>query len=192
MGQPDLNAPNLPDPSAKDLRVIVAGVGNVLHADDGYGVVVVQELARRADLPLYVKVLEVGIGGINLVQELMDGYDVLFIIDAVERGGLPGTLYLLEPQVPDLAAQSSVFEQRHAFLADMHLATPSKTMVMAKALGVLPPRVYILGCQPESCEELRLGLSDPVQQAVVPSVERLLSEISSLAVGPVNPVERKV
>jgi hydrogenase maturation protease len=163
-----------------DLRVIVAGVGNVLHADDGFGVAVVQALAQRSDLPSNVRILEVGIGGINLVQELMDGYDALFIVDAVERGGAPGTLYLLEPQVPDLTAESSVFEQRHAFLADMHLATPAKTLVMAKALGVIPPKVYILGCQPETCDELRVGLSPVVQAAVTRAIERLLHEIGNL------------
>lgn len=159
-------------------RILVAGVGNVLHADDGFGVIVVQELAQRPDLPANVKVLEVGIGGISLVQELMDGYDVLFIVDAVERNGIPGTLYLLEPSVPDTS--QSVFEQRHSFLADMHLATPSKTMVMAKALGVLPTRVYILGCQPTNYDELRIGLSAPVQQAVAAGIERLLHEIGRL------------
>lgn len=165
----------------KDCRILVAGVGNVLHADDGFGVMVVQELAQNAGLPANVKVMEVGIGGINLVQELLDGYEVLFIVDAVERGGTPGTLYLLEPQVP--ASEQSVFEQRNTFLADMHLATPSKTLVMAKALGVLPPRVYILGCQPTSYEELRIGLSEPVQAAVAKAVERLLHEIGRINTG---------
>lgn len=178
MEQPE-TAPGLQaNPANKARRILVAGVGNVLHADDGFGVVVVQELAQRPDLPANVKVLEIGIGGISLVQELLDGYDVLFIVDAVERGGLPGTLYLLEPSVPD--THQSVFEQRHSFLADMHLATPSKTMVMAKALGVLPPRVYILGCQPTNYDELRIGLSAPVQHAVVPGIERLLHEIGKL------------
>ena len=159
-------------------RILVAGVGNLLHADDGFGVIVVQELVRRPDLPSNVKVVEVGIGGINLVQELLDGYDVLFIVDAVERGGTPGTLYLLEPQIP--ISEQSVFEQRNSFLADMHLATPSKTLVMAKALNVLPPKVYILGCQPTGYDELRIGLSEPVQQAVAKGIERLLHEISML------------
>ncbi len=174
MEQPELNETALTNKTttASQFRVLVAGVGNVLHADDGFGIAVVQELAQRPDLPANVKVVEIGIGGINLVQELLDGYEVLFIVDAVERGGEPGTIYLLEPQVPE--ANQSVFEQRNTFLADMHLATPSKTMIMAKALGVLPPHSYILGCQPESCEELRIGLSEPVQKAVGLSIERLL------------------
>src|SRR5947209_5424609 len=110
--------------------VLVAGVGNVLRGDDGYGIAVAQRLAQRTNLPPTVKVVEVGIGGISLVQELMDGYDVLLILDAVDRGGAPGTIYLLEPEVPDLSHWP--FEQRHDFLADMHMTTPARALILAK------------------------------------------------------------
>ena len=161
-------------------RVLVAGVGNVLHGDDGFGVIVAQRLAYHPDLPQGVRVVEVGIGGISLVQELLDGYDVLLIVDAIERGGSPGTLYLLEQVVPDLAQWS--LEQRQDFLADMHMATPSRTLILARALGILPPFVYLLGCQPTNYDDLVIGLSTPVEQAVTRSIERLLSELQRLIV----------
>jgi hydrogenase maturation protease len=159
-------------------RVLVAGVGNVLHGDDGYGVEVVQRLAQRPDLPPAAKVVEVGIGGISLVQELFDGYDVLLIVDAVDRDGAPGTIFLLEPQVPDLAQWPH--EQRQDFLANMHMTTPSRALILARALGVLPPSVYMLGCQPTACDELVIGLSPPVERAVELSVERLIGELRHL------------
>jgi hydrogenase maturation protease len=155
--------------------VLVAGVGNVLLGDDGFGIAVVQQLAKRRDLPPTVTVVEVGIGGISLVQDLLDGYDVLLIVDAVDRGGAPGTIYLLEPEVPDLATWP--FEKRQDFLADMHMTTPTRALILARALGVLPPAVYMLGCQPTTCDDLVIGLSPLVECAVVPSVERLMSEI---------------
>jgi len=159
-------------------RVLVVGVGNVLQGDDGFGVEVVKRLARREDLPPGATVLETGIGGMSLVQELFNVYDVLIVVDAVDRGGAPGTTYLLEADVPNLAELP--YEQREDFLADMHLATPSRAFVMARALGVLPPSVYILGCQPQKVDDLILGLSEPVERAVEPSVERLIHEIHKL------------
>ncbi len=159
-------------------RVLVAGVGNVLQGDDGFGVRVVQELAARTDLPPGVDVIEVGIGGMSLVQELFSGYSALVVVDAVDRGGKPGTIYLLEAEVPDLADMS--VEEREDHLADMHLATPARAFVLAKGLGVLPPRVYILGCQPTTIEELYIGLSEAVEGAVTPAVERLVSEVYRL------------
>lgn len=158
-------------------RVLVAGVGNLLRGDDGFGVEVVRRLRQRGDLPTGVRIIEVGIGGMSLVQELFDGYDVVLIIDAVDRGGAPGTVYLLEQTVPTL--DHLAVEQRHDFLADMHLATPSRALILARALGVLPRRVYLLGCQPTTAE-LAIGLSDAVRQVIDPCVERLIRELHRL------------
>lgn len=160
-------------------RVLVAGFGNVLLGDDGFGITVVQQLARRPDLPPTVRVAEVGIGGISLVQELFDRYDVLLIVDAVDRGGAPGTIYLLMQEVPDLARWP--YEQRQDFLANMHMTTPSRALILARALGVLPASVYMLGCQPTSCDELVIGLSPPVERAVELSLERLVGELRQLS-----------
>ena len=119
-----------------------------------------------------------GIGGISLVQELLDVYDVLLLIDAVERDGQPGTLYLLEQEVPDLAQWP--FEERQDFLANMHMTTPSRALILARALGVLPPAVYMLGCQPMIYDDLVIGLSEAVERAITPGVERLVRELHRL------------
>jgi len=170
-------------------RVLVAGFGNVLRGDDGFGVEVVQRLAGHADLPDGAQVMEVGIGGMRLVHELQEGYSALLIVDAVDRGGAPGTLYLLAPEVPNVAALPYV--ERQDFLADMHLATPARAMILAQALGLLPDAVYILGCQPASCDDLTIGLSPPVAAAVEASVPRLLREIGRLlGPGAVAPAQR--
>ncbi len=152
-------------------RVLVAGMGNVLRRDDGFGVEVAQRLARSAVLPGDVKVIEVGIGGVHLVQELMDGYEALVIIDAVERGSEPGTVHLLEAEVADLTLWTE--EARADFLADMHYTTPSKALILAKALGVLPPRVFILGCQPGETEALGIGLTDVVERATAEAIREI-------------------
>ncbi len=150
-------------------RVLVAGMGNDLCRDDGFGIIAARRFAE-AGVPEGVRVYEAGIGGIGLVQELMDGYETLIIVDAVERGGCPGTVYLLETEVPDLDQMDA--GHRREFLADMHYTVPSKALIMARALGVLPPRVYILGCQPKEWG-LGMELSRPVEEGVAEAVELL-------------------
>lgn len=159
-------------------RVLVAGMGNVLRCDDGFGVEIARRLAGWNTLPAHVKVVEVGIGGIHLVQELMNGYDVLVVIDAVERGSSPGTLYLLEPEVPDLALYPD--EARQDFLADVHYTTPSKALILAKALGILPPKVFIIGCQPANAADLGIGLSKTVQHVIQHALEQVDDLIQEL------------
>ncbi len=149
-------------------RVLVAGMGNDLCRDDGFGIAAVREYAPEA--PPGARVIETGTGGITLVQELMDGYDALVIVDAVERGGEPGTVYLLGTDVPDLDAMSE--QSRREFLADMHYAVPSRALILARALAVLPPTTYILGCQPLECG-LGMELSAPVLAGVREAVARL-------------------
>ena len=161
-------------------RVLVVGVGNVLRRDDGVGVEVARRLAERDDLPPGVRVVDTGIAGVGLVQELMDGYDALIILDAVRRGGSPGTLYLLEPGVPDLSSWTD--EQRRAFLADLHQVEPSLGLTLAAALGVLPPAIRILACEPADCDVAEIGLTPSVDRAAEIAVERARRLINELSV----------
>jgi len=108
----------------------------------------------------------------------MDGYDALVIVDAVSRGGAPGTLYLLEPGVPDIRGWTD--EERRAFLADLHQVEPSKALGLAAALGVLPPTVRILGCEPAECDEAEIGLTPAVAYAADLAVERVLLLLDEL------------
>jgi hydrogenase maturation protease len=157
-------------------RILIAGMGNILRRDDGFGVEVAKRLANREEPLLtdehgHVKVIEVGIGGIHLAQELMAGYDLLVVVDAIERGSAPGTVHILEAEVSDLAEWPEV--DRQDFLADMHYATPSKALILAKALDCLPPKVFIVGCQPADAADIGIGLSDPVEQAIGAAVREI-------------------
>lgn len=149
-------------------RVLVAGIGNVLRGDDGFGPAVIQALAAGGGLPAGVRVVELGIAGIALVHELMDGYDALVLVDAVDRGGAPGALYVLEPTVPEVAALAGL--ERRALAADMHQAVPGPALVIARAVGALPPLVRIVGCQPAATDEFATELSPPVRRAVPAAV----------------------
>jgi hydrogenase maturation protease len=133
-------------------RIIVGCVGNVLRGDDGFGPAVAE---RLTDLPEGAEVVETGIGGIALLQELLAGCDGLILIDAVDRGERPGTLFLIEPEVLD-----------GEHVADVHLANPERVLTMAKAMGGLPDRVLIVGCQPAEIDELTRELSPAVKRAV--------------------------
>ncbi len=161
----------------KPPRVLVVGVGNVLHGDDGFGVEVARRLNGRS-LPPGVEVAETGIGGMHLVHELMAGFDALVVVDAVDRARPPGTVMVIEAEVTDIADLGA--DDRHDLLADMHLATPERALMVARAAGVLPERTIIVGCQPVEVETLGIGLTSVVSEAVeaaVVEVERCVQEL---------------
>lgn len=162
------------------MRVLVAGVGNTLRSDDGFGVVVARRLEDMT-LPEGVRVVETGISGMTLVQELQDGYDALVVMDTVDRGRPAGTIMLIEPEIPDANALSH--EQRHELIADTHLATPSRVMMMAKAMGCLPDNVLLVGCQPVDAEGLGVDLSPEVTAAVEVAISEVESHLERLCAG---------
>lgn len=164
---------------SRQLRILVAGMGNVLRRDDGFGVAVAQRL-QECELPCQPTVIEVGTGGISLVQELMapPGYNVLLLIDAVQGNGPAGTVVVLDADVPNLDDFPEAV--RRDYLADMHYAVPSRALVLAKALGVLPTKTFIVGCQPEVHEVFEIGLSAPVDEAIETAVARVKELLTKL------------
>lgn len=140
-------------------RLLVAGVGNVLRSDDGFGPAVA---ARLGHLPAGAEVIETGIGGVALLQELMAGCDGLVLLDAIDRGEAPGTLFVIEPEVA---------EAEH--VPDVHLVSPRRVLAMAKAMGVLPERVLMVACQPADADSLGERLSPAVEPAVELAVMRV-------------------
>ena len=156
------------------MKILVAGVGNLLRGDDGFGVRVVQRM-QQMPLPPSVRVVEVGISGMSLVHELMEKYDLCVIADAYQGNGLPGTLYLLTPEpAPGLPP-----EELHQQLVDMHYADPSRVLLLAGALGITPAKVYIVGCQPALVEDLTEALTPAVDRAVgeaITMIQKIIAE----------------
>ena len=150
-------------------RTLIAGFGNSLRGDDGFGVEVIRRLEQRGRIPPEVELMEVGTAGIRLAQELLTPCDYLIIADAMTRGGEPGTLYVL-----DVESVEQVKE------VDMHVAIPSRALSVAQALGVLPPTVTLVGCEPEVVDDLTCELTGELSGPVISAVERAVERIEEL------------
>lgn len=160
--------------SLKAMRILIAGVGNVLRGDDGFGIEVLHRLEKMLATE-GVEYFESGIAGISLVQKLMDGFDALIIIDALDQGGAPGQVFVLEPDAESLKTPPSTQEA-----TDLHQADPEVVLRMATALKVLPSRAWIVGCQAIDCDELGAPLTDEVALAVPVAVERIRRIVQAL------------
>ncbi|TDC57183.1 hydrogenase maturation protease [Actinomadura sp. KC345] len=152
--------------------VLVAGIGNVFHGDDGFGVEVVRRLERRP-LPKGVDVTDFGIRGIDLMYALGDGYETVVLVDAAERGHAPGTVSLIEPD----AAGGLDFG---GVAVDAHGLDPAKVLRLARDNGRAPSRILLVACEPSSRTtdatwemELSAAVGAAVDEAVA-LIERLL------------------
>jgi hydrogenase maturation protease len=133
---------------------------------------------EEMELPPGVKVVETGIGGMSLVQELQEGYDALIVADAVDLGRPPGHVMLILPEVIDV--NELEFDVRMDLLADMHLTTPDRALMLSKALGVLPPNLLMVGCQPVDAETPRQGMSEEVTKAVDVAIREIVEHLEKM------------
>ena len=157
-------------------RVLVAGIGNIFLADDGFGCEVVKRLAERG-LPEGVEVVDFGIRGLDLAYALMEQYEAIIFVDALPRGEEPGTVYLIEPE----------FEDEGEAAIDTHGMDPVKVIRFARAMGAEMTKTLVVGCEPgvvltgEDYEYMLMELSEPVSSAVEEAanlVQSLVEEIN--------------
>lgn len=147
--------------------VLVAGIGNIFHADDAFGVRVAQQLAQDG-APEGVRVIDVGIRSIDLAFVLLDPYELVILVDATQRGGSPGTLYTIEigpDDIPNVCEGDS--------LVNSHGLNPVSVLSLAKSMGARLDKILLVACEPQvldSTESGHIGLSDAVQAAIDPAL----------------------
>jgi len=164
-------------------KILVAGIGNIFLGDDGFGVEVVQRMARRVaqgdiEVPESVRVADFGIRGLDLAYALTD-VEVAILVDAMPRGEAPGTLSVMEIAMPGSGGEPAAIEG--------HSMDPARVLQVAAALGAQMQRVLIVGCEPQCIgdePEWQMGLSPAVEGAVdeaVNMVLRIMGEIGAPA-----------
>jgi len=161
--------------SVNDLKILIAGIGNIFNGDDGFGVEVVTRLRDRM-LPDGVQVEDFGIRSFDLAFALVDGYQVVILVDALQRGEAPGTLYVFEPDPANLDDFSPVSMEGHG----LH---PAQVLKLANLYGSLPEKILLVGCEPSMttfAEDGQMELSAPVHANLDQAVHLIESIIQKL------------
>ena len=76
-------------------QALILGIGNILWADEGFGVRAVESLNQHYQFKDNVTVMDGGTQGIYLVQ-FVEQADILAVFDAIDYGLEPGTIKLIE------------------------------------------------------------------------------------------------
>ena len=87
-------AANVPEGREADWTILVLGIGNLLWADEGFGVRCVEQLNAGYDFPESVRVMDGGTQGIFLLPWVRSASRLL-IFDAIDFGLEPATLKLI-------------------------------------------------------------------------------------------------
>lgn len=153
-------------------RILVAGIGNVFLGDDGFGVEVAAQLARRTH-PDGVEVADYGIRGFDLACAMTE-CDVAVLVDAIPRGKAPGSLFVLEPDMTGDIGGGDVL--------NAHGLNPMEVFRLVRRFGRELPPTYLVGCEPSPAEdgEEAMALSPEVAASVDGAVELVESLLARL------------
>jgi hydrogenase maturation protease len=148
--------------------LVVLGIGNVLWADEGFGVRCVEALDARYTFAPHVRLVDGGTQGLYLIQHVQEATRLL-ILDAVDYGLVPGTLKLVEnEEVPRFLGAKKM---------SLHQTGFQEVLMLAQLTERYPAEVLLVGCQPEHLEDyggsLRPVVKQALEEAVHLAVERL-------------------
>lgn len=136
---------------------LVLGVGNLLWADEGFGVRCVEAFAERFEIPENLTVADGGTQGLYLVDFFRD-YDPIVIFDAVDFGDAPGSIRVVEnDEIPAFVAGRKV---------SLHQAGLQDVIACARLLGGCAENMLLVGVQPVELEDYGGSLRDAVRARI--------------------------
>jgi coenzyme F420 hydrogenase subunit delta len=149
-------------------EIVIAGCGNPLFADDGFGPAVIEEM-QKLSLPDNVTIIDAGLGGPHFIFTLLDPEVTkkLIIVDIADFDAEPGSITKL--RVEDLPP--GAYRDAHSW----DLAEPLQRLAkITTIIGVQPARV--------TAPEFELGLSEELKNAI-PKTIRVILEIIGVDYG---------
>jgi len=145
--------------------VLILGIGNLLWADEGFGVRAVEELHRHFSFPDNVRLIDGGTQGIYLVQHIRES-DILIVFDAVDYGLAVGTLKLVEGhEVPKFLGVKKV---------SLHQTGFQEVLAMAEMLGDYPQHLLLIGVQPVELDDYGGSLRPKVKAQIAHAIAAAL------------------
>jgi hydrogenase maturation protease len=137
---------------------LVLGIGNLLWADEGFGVRCVEALQARHVLPPGVLAMDGGTQGLYLLPYVQQA-SRLVVFDAIDYGLEPGTLRLVEDgAVPRFMGAKKM---------SLHQTGFQEVIAAAELTGQCPRQMLLIGVQPEQLDDFG-GSLRPIVRARVP------------------------
>lgn len=155
--------------------IVVLGIGNLLWADEGFGIRCVELLQRRYEFADNVQLIDGGTQGVYLVHHVQ-GADRLLIFDAIDYDLPPGTMKIVE--------DADVPKYLGAKKMSLHQTGFQEVLALAQLTENYPERVVLIGCQPEELEDYGGSLRPSVRAAMEPALQQALSYLSAWGAEP--------
>lgn len=159
----------------QEKRILILGIGNVLWADEGFGVRAVEALQQRFQFPDNVQLMDGGTQGLYLLQHVQCA-DVLVVLDAIDYGLPPGTLKTVrDGDVPSYLGAKKM---------SLHQTGFQEVLATAEMLGDVPEQLLLIGVQPEELEDYGGSLRPSVRAQIDPAIQFVLDFLKQFGIEP--------
>lgn len=143
-------------------KTLILGIGNILWADEGFGVRAVEQLNQQYQFDNNVTLMDGGTQGLYLVHHVQE-HDILVVFDAIDYGLEPGTIKVIEgDQVPKFMGAKKM---------SLHQTGFQEVLAMAEILGKYPSHLLLVGVQPVQLEDFGGSLREKTRQQIEPSID---------------------
>lgn len=160
-----MNTEPLTGDEQNEATILVLGIGNILWADEGFGVRVVEYLAENYTFPAKVRLMDGGTQGLFLLSYL-ENLEGLVIVDAIDFGLPPATLH--EVHGDDVPATIGARKM------SLHQTGFQEVLALLDLRGCAPRRLSLIGVQPVTLDDYGGGLTPEVAAQVEPVARRVL------------------
>ncbi|ALG67440.1 HyaD/HybD family hydrogenase maturation endopeptidase [Beggiatoa leptomitoformis] len=140
--------------------ILILGIGNLLWADEGFGVRTVDFLYRHYQFPPHVQLMDGGTQGLYLLSYIQ-AVEKLLIFDAIDYGLPAGTIKeVLNDDVPRFMGAKKM---------SLHQTGFQEVLAAAQFTNQYPKEVVLLGVQPLQLDDYGGSLT-PLIKAQMPTI----------------------
>ena len=146
---------------AQTETILVLGIGNLLWADEGFGVRAVEAFDRLYACGGEVTVMDGGTQGMYLLPHVQEA-SRLIVFDAIDYGLEPGTMkVVLDGDVPSYMGAKQM---------SLHQTGFQDVLAAAQLTGQCPSHIVLIGVQPVELKDYGGSLREPVRAQIGPAV----------------------
>src|SRR5512141_3429963 len=149
-------------------EALVLGIGNVLWADEGFGVRAVEALHAAFEFPAGVELMDGGTLGLNLYEPVALARRVL-VLDAIDFSLPPATLRVLRGDEVPAWGRTQLSPHQTGF---------NDVLALAQLNGRAPESIVAIGVQPVELADFGGSLTGPVRARLPEAVALAAQEIA--------------
>ncbi|MFO1414127.1 MAG: HyaD/HybD family hydrogenase maturation endopeptidase [Burkholderiales bacterium] len=149
--------------------VLVLGIGNLLWADEGFGVRAVEALHAAYAFPAGVTLQDGGTQGLALYETIAAARRVL-VFDAIDYKLPPGTLKVLRDDEVPAWGRSKLSPHQLGF---------NDVLGLARIRGRGPETIVAIGVQPLTLDDFGGSLTEPVRNRLPEAVALAAAELAA-------------